>query len=106
MAEYAVIETGSKQYRVEPNSQIEIELLPVEGTPTEVTLDKVLLVCNGENVKIGTPFVEKAKVVCDYLGEVRSEKVVAFKYRRRKNSRRIRGHRQNYLKLQVKKIVS
>src|SRR3989338_6050310 len=108
MVNYAIIETGSKQYRVEPKAEIQIELLGLTEPPEkkEITLDKVLLVRDGDDVKVGTPFIENAKVVCEYLGDFRGRKVITFKYRRRKNSRRIRGHRQSYHRLRVKEIIS
>lgn len=106
MSDYAIIETGSKQYRVEPQSVLDVELLNIEVGQKEVTLDKVLFVRSGDDVKIGAPHVEKAKVVCDYLGEVRGQKVISFKIRRRKDSQRKQGHRQNYTRLKVKEIVA
>ena len=106
MAQYAIIETGSKQYRVEPKSVIEVELLELKEAQKEVTLDKVLFVRDGERVHVGTPWLSEAKVVCDYLGEFRDRKVTSFRFRRRKNSRRIRGHRQNYARLLVKEIIA
>lgn len=105
MSKYAIIETGSKQYRVEPQTVLEIEKLEIAENQTEITLENVLLVADGENVKIGTPTVQGAKVVCDYLGAVRGDKVVSFRFRRRKNSRKKIGHRQDYTKLRVKEII-
>ena len=105
MSRYAIIETGSKQYKVEPKSIIEIELLKMSEGQKEVALDKVLMVRDGETVHVGNPLLSGAKVVCDLLDHVRAKKVVAFKFRRRKNSRRIRGHRQDLMKLQVREIL-
>lgn len=104
MSTYAIIETGSKQYRVEPKSTIEIERLDIPAGQKEVTLDKVLLVKSGDNLKVGSPHVAGAQVICDFLGEFRAKKVVSFRFRRRKNSRRIRGHRQDLIRLVVKEI--
>ena len=104
MSRYAIIETGSKQYRVEPKSVIEIERLPVTEGQKEVSLDRVLMVRDGEKIHVGNPVLSGAKVVCDFLSEVRAEKVVAFKFRRRKNSRKIHGHRQDLMKLLVREI--
>ena len=106
MSNYAIIETGSKQYRVEPKQVLEIELLELPENPKEVSLEKVLLVRNGDKVKIGNPLVSGAKVVCDYVGEIRGPKVINFKYRRRKASRRKKGHRQDLIQLVVKEIIS
>ena len=104
MSRYAIIETGSKQYRVEPKDVIEVETLTLTEGQKEVSLDKVLLVRDGEKLQVGSPLVSGAEVICDYIGETRGKKVVAFKFRRRKNSRRKIGHRQNYTKLVVREI--
>ena len=101
---YAIIETGSKQYLVEPASIIEVEKLDLLANQKEVALDKVLLVCEGEKLQVGTPWVEGAKVICDYEGDFRAPKVISFKFRRRKNSRKIKGHRQDLTRLRVKEI--
>ena len=104
MGTYAIIETGSKQYRVEAKTILEIEKIDVQEGQKQVELDKVLYVRDGENVKVGTPWVTGAKVICDYLGEFRGDKVISFRFRRRKNSRRKKGHRQDLAKLVVKEI--
>ena len=104
MSQYAVVETGSKQYRTEVNQVLDVELLNVPEGTSEVTLDKVLLVRDGEKIEVGAPCVANAKVVCDYLGEVRGKKVINFRYRRRKAYQRKKGHRQNYSRLRVKAI--
>lgn len=105
MPMYAIIESGAKQYRVEPNDILEIERLNLPEAEKEVALERVLVVRKDEQVHIGTPFVAGAKVICDCLGEVRAPKVISFKFRRRKASRRIRGHRQKLLRLRVKEII-
>ena len=104
MSRYAVIETGSKQYKVEPKSIIEIELLNLPEGAKEVSLDKVLLVRDGETIHVGSPHVAGAVVICDLMGDMRGPKTVSFRFRRRKNSRNKKGHRQDLLKLQVKEI--
>ena len=101
---YAIVETGSKQYRVEPKTILEIEKFPVAEGQKEVALDKVLFIRSGENIQVGTPTVQGAKVICDFLGEFKAPKVVSFKFRRRENSRRIKGHRQPLIRLLVKEI--
>lgn len=106
MSVYAIVETGSKQYRVEPQSIIEIERLEVPENEKQITLDKVLLVHNDGKVHVGTPTLAGAKVICDFLGPFRGRKVISFKFRRRKNSRRKRGHRQDLFRLRVKEIVT
>ncbi len=104
MSNYAVIETGAKQYWVEPKSVFDIELLDLEEGQKEVVLDRVLFVRDGDKVKVGQPVVAGATVVCDFLGNVRGPKLVSFRFRRRKNSKTKRGHRQDYLRLQVREI--
>lgn len=104
MANYAIIETGSKQYWVEPNKVLEVEKLNVEKDQKVVELNQVLFAKEGDRVEIGRPVLDRAKVICQYLGEIRGPKVIAFKYRRRKASRNKKGHRQSYTKLLVQEI--
>ena len=100
---YAIIETGGKQYKVAKNDIILIEKLNVkEGSP--VKLDKVLLAKDGKSVHVGSPYLKGCDVVCEFLGNVRGDKVIAFKYKRRKSEKKKIGHRQNFLKLKVKEI--
>lgn len=105
MSQYAIVSTGSKQYRVEPQATLEVERLEIPENQKEVSLDKVLMVQKDGKLQIGTPFVSGAKVICNFMGNFRGEKVVAFKFRRRKASRRKRGHRQELSRLTVKEIV-
>ena len=104
MSNYAIVETGSKQYRVEPNMIIEVEKLNVQDKRKRVSLDHVLMLRDGEKLHVGTPWLKSAKVNCDYLGETRGKKVISFKFRRRKASRSREGHRQHFSRLLVKEI--
>lgn len=104
MSKYAIVETGAKQYWVEPESVLEIEKIELSPGQEEVILDRVLFVKNGEKMYVGQPTVDGAKVTCENLGEVRGPKLISFKFRRRKASRRKIGHRQNLLKVRVKEI--
>lgn len=100
---YAVIKTGGKQYKVSPGDTIRVEKLP--GEPgQEIELNEVLLVGDGEEVKIGQPLVEGAKVIATILNQGRSRKIIVFKKKRRKNYKKKRGHRQFYTELQIKEI--
>lgn len=102
---YAIVETGSKQYRVAKNDTIEIEKLDL-GKAKEVKLDKVLFVSDKKDVTLGNPYIKGAHVICDLVGEKRAKKVISFKYRRRHaSSKRKVGHRQGYVVLKVKDIV-
>lgn len=105
MSDYAIIETGGKQYWVESKTVFEVELLDLPEDAKEVVLENVLFCRQGERLEVGTPFVKGAKVICNFLGEVRGKKVISYRFRRRKNSRTKRGHRQDYLKLEVKEIA-
>ena len=100
---YAVVETGSKQYRVAAGDTIEVELLETaEGQ--EVTLDRVLFVANAGKFSIGMPMVDKAAVVADVVKHIRGPKLIAFKMRRRKGYHRSVGHRQELTVLKIKEI--
>ena len=102
---YAVIETGSKQYRVAAGDTIEVELLEAEEGK-EVTLDRVLFVANDGKFSVGAPTVDKAAVVADVVKHIRGPKTIAFKMRRRKGYHRTVGHRQELTVLKIKEIKS
>ena len=99
----AVIVTGGKQYSVKEGDVIYVEKLGVEADAT-VTFDQVLAVVDGENSKFGTPVVAGASVEAKVLKNGKSKKIVVFKYRPKKDSKSIRGHRQPYTKVQIEKI--
>ena len=99
----AVIVTGGKQYSVQENDIIFIEKLNVEAEET-VTFDQVLAVVDGENSKFGTPVVEGAKVTAKVLKNGKGKKITVFKYRPKKDSKSMQGHRQPYTKVQIEKI--
>ncbi|MBI1177855.1 50S ribosomal protein L21 [bacterium] len=100
---YAILETGSKQYRVTAGDKLEIERLSVEaGQP--VTFDRVLLVNNDGKVSVGAPTVANASVVADVLEHKRGEKVTVYKMKRRKGYHKKQGHRQELTVVQIKSI--
>ena len=99
----AVIVTGGKQYSVKEGDIIFIEKLNAEADTT-VTFDQVLAVVDGENSKFGAPVVAGASVEAKVLKNGKSKKVTVFKYRPKKDSKSIRGHRQPYTKVQIEKI--
>jgi len=100
---YAVVETGSKQYKVAKNDIILVEKLKAkEGA--EVKLGKVLLVKEGNSLHVGDPYLKGANVICESLGQIRQPKVIAFKYKKRKSEKKKIGHRQEATKLKVKEI--
>jgi large subunit ribosomal protein L21 len=101
---YAVVETGGKQYRVARGGVIAVERLP--GSVGDVVeLSRVLLVGDGEQIKVGTPMVSGAKVRATILGQVRGPKITVFKFRRRRKYRRKTGHRQELTRLRVEEIA-
>ena len=106
---YAVIEQGSKQYKVAQGDCINMELTDVSPNARTVELDKVLFISDGEKVKIGTPYLENAKVVASFKttaadAVVKGRKLYPMHFRRRKNSKRRIGHRQKYLQVIIDKI--
>ncbi len=103
MSTYAIIESGSKQYWVEANQKIQVEKLG-EIKDKTVELERVLFYSDDNGTKIGTPVISGAKVVCEYLGEVKAKKVINFKFKRRKDYKRKVGHRQVYAELLIKEI--
>ena len=101
---YAVIKTGGKQYRVAKDDIITIEKLQGEAG-SKVEFGEVLMVGEGASVKVGAPVVSGAKVTGELVEQTRGPKVIAFKKRRRKNSRRKHGHRQDLTKVRITAIV-
>jgi large subunit ribosomal protein L21 len=97
---YAVIETGGKQYRVEVGTELEVELLDVEPGQA-ITLDRVLLVADGDESAIGRPIVADAAVSAEVLRQTRGEKLISFKYRPKARSRVKKGHRQELTVLRI-----
>jgi len=100
---YAIVETGGKQYRVSQGDMFHVEKLPFDKGTT-VALDRVLMIGGEEAVRIGTPVVDGAKVVCTVLEQGREKKIFAFRYKAKKNVRVKRGHRQYYTCLRVDSI--
>ncbi len=102
---YAVIKTGGKQYRVAAGQKLKIEQIPAD-IGQEITLDQVLSVGEGEQLKIGTPLVAGAVVTATVLAQGRHDKVNIFKMRRRKHYQKRQGHRQNYTELRIVAIAA
>jgi large subunit ribosomal protein L21 len=100
---YAVVRDRGAQYRVEQGQTLDVALMDAEPG-TEVVLDEVLLVGDTADVKIGAPLVANARVVAEVVGEARGEKIIVFKYKRKKRYRRRTGHRQDYTRLAIKAI--
>jgi len=104
MESYAVIETGSKQYRVSAGQVIEIEKVTAEAAQ-EVTFENVLALSDGTALKVGTPLVKGAKVIGKVQEQFRGKKVISFKRKRRKGYRRTVGHRQSLTRVEIISIA-
>ncbi|AMM83299.1 50S ribosomal protein L21 [Martelella lutilitoris] len=102
---FAVIKTGGKQYRVNAEDTLRIEKLDAEAGAT-VEFSDVLVVGEGADAKIGAPFVKGAVVKAEVVEQTRNRKVIAFKKRRRQNSKRSRGHRQHVTVVKITDIVA
>ncbi len=100
---YAIFETGGKQYRVSPGETIEVEKLDVP-VGEEITFDRVLLVADDEEVKVGQPWVEGATVRARVLAQDKHRKVIVFRYRPAQRYRRKKGHRQPFTRLRIDAI--
>ena len=100
---YAIFESGGKQYRASAGDTLDVEKLPVSVGET-VELTNVLMVVDGDTVKVGTPTIENAAIVGHVLGHVKGEKLYVFKSKKRKNYRRKIGHRQKYVRLHIDDI--
>lgn len=106
---YAIIEQGGKQYKVALGDRLNIELTDVEPDAKTIELNKVLLIGDGEKVKIGTPYLEGAKVIASFKttaqeAVVKGKKLYPMHFRRRKSSKKRIGHRQKYLEVTIDKI--
>jgi large subunit ribosomal protein L21 len=97
---YAVIKTGGKQYRIQVGEKLKIEQLQVENG-SELIIDQVLMVADGDQISMGTPLVSGARVSATVLGQGRHDKIRIFKMRRRKHYQKHQGHRQNYTEIQI-----
>ncbi|HVC49662.1 MAG TPA: 50S ribosomal protein L21 [Burkholderiales bacterium] len=102
---YAVIKTGGKQYRVASGEKLKIEQIPAD-IGSEIVLDQVLMVADGETISVGTPLVNGATVKATVVAHGRGEKIRIFKMRRRKHYQKHQGHRQNYTQIHIDSINS
>jgi large subunit ribosomal protein L21 len=100
---YAVIQTGGKQYRVESGNEIDVEKLDAE-VGTDISFSEILLVSDGSDLQVGEPFVSGAKVSAEVVDQFKDDKVIAFKFRRRKGYHRTVGHRRQLTRLKIKTI--
>lgn len=101
---YAIIEDGGKQYKAIEGATIEVDRFPAE-VGEQVDLERVLLVADGDEVKIGTPFVEGAKVQATVVSQFKGPKIIVFKYKPKERYRVKKGHRQFYTRLRIDSIT-
>jgi large subunit ribosomal protein L21 len=102
---YAVIKTGGKQYKVAPGEKLKVEHIPAD-VGAEVIIDQVLMVGDGESVRLGQPIVAGATVKAIVVAHGRGEKVTIFKMRRRKHYQKHQGHRQNFTEIEISGIAA
>lgn len=102
---YAVIKTGGKQYRVQEGQTLKLEKLEV-ATGETLNFDEVLLVSDGENIKVGAPLVDGAQVTAEVIDHGRGDKIRIIKFRRRKHHMKRQGHRQWYTEVKITGIAS
>ena len=101
---YAVIKTGGKQYRVDPGKEVRVEKLDGE-LGDSVIFDQVLMASDGENIRVGKPFLEDTKVVGRITQQGKNKKILVFKYKRRKGYRKKMGHRQQFTQIKIDEIM-
>jgi large subunit ribosomal protein L21 len=97
---YAVVNTGGKQYKVQKGETLRIEKIPGE-VGSSVTFDKVLMVADGENIRVGQPVLENVAVQAQIVEQDKAKKILIFKYKRRKRYRRKNGHRQPFTAIRI-----
>ncbi|AUZ04250.1 MULTISPECIES: 50S ribosomal protein L21 [Vitreoscilla] len=101
---YAVVKTGGKQYKVTVGQKLKVEQIPAE-LDSQIVLEEVLMVADGENIQIGAPVVAGAKVTATVVSHGRHDKVRIFKMRRRKHYQKRQGHRQNFTEIRIDAIA-
>ena len=100
---FAIVETGGKQFEVEPGQAVIVERLPYE-VGDEVTLDRVLMVSDGDRITVGKPLVEGARVIARVAAQGRHRKTLSFRYHNKERLRVKRGHRQYFTRLMIDRI--
>jgi large subunit ribosomal protein L21 len=100
---YAIIEDGGKQYKAVIGESIEVDRYPLE-VGEEIDMDRVLLISDGENTKVGTPFVEGAKIQGTVVAHVKGPKIIVFRYKAKERIRSKTGHRQKYTRVRIDAI--
>ena len=104
MSSYAIIQTGGKQYRVSPGDVIDVERMKDHEPGDTVNFNDVLIVSHNEEVSVGTPFVDGARVVAKVEEEGKGQKIIVFKYKPKIRYRRKKGHRQRFARISIQEI--
>jgi len=102
---FAVVEINGFQYNVKENEVIQINKLTDAEKGNKVEFDKVLFIKDEGEVLVGKPFIEGAKVICEHTGDFKGKKIIVMKFKRRKDYKRIKGHRQDYALIKIEKII-
>jgi large subunit ribosomal protein L21 len=102
---YAIIEDGGKQYKAVIGESIDVDRYPLE-VGEEIDMERVLLISDGENVKVGTPFIQGAKIQATVIAQVKGPKVIVFRYKAKERIRSKTGHRQKYTRVRVDAITA
>ncbi len=102
---YAIIRDRGMQYRVEQGQVLTIDLIEQAEAGSQIELGEVLLIGDGESVKVGSPVVSGARVRAEVLGEKKGDKIIVFRYRNKKRFRRRTGHRQRYTQIKISEII-
>jgi large subunit ribosomal protein L21 len=101
---YAIVEDGGKQYKAVIGESIEVDRCPLD-IGEEIDMDRVLLIADGENTKVGTPFVQGAKIQGTVIAQVKGPKVIVFRYKAKERIRSKTGHRQKYTRVRIDAIT-
>jgi large subunit ribosomal protein L21 len=101
---YAIVEDGGKQYKAVIGESIDVDKYPLE-VGEELDMDRVLLISDGENVKVGKPFIQGAKIQATVVAQVKGPKIIIFRYKPKERIRSKTGHRQKYTRVRVDAII-
>jgi large subunit ribosomal protein L21 len=101
---YAIVEDGGKQYKAVIGESIDVDRYPLE-VGEEIDMDRILLISDGEDIKVGTPFVQGAKIQATVLAQVKGPKIIVFRYKAKERIRSKTGHRQKYTRVRIDAIT-
>ncbi len=102
---FAVVEINGFQYKVKENDKIRVSKINNSEKGEKIEFENVLLIKEDGNTVVGKPYIDGAKIVCSNVGDVKGKKIEVMKYKRRKNYKRIKGHKQDYTEIIIEKII-